>query len=96
MAREAYQEGVEISRSRCSCDTCTADRARARDAAEAAILAADTGSEADMPAYERACKAFDEADDVLALIGRKLFEIEEDCAYEAQRRERADYWRAVL
>ena len=36
-AREAYQEGVEISRSRCSCDTCTADRARARDAAEAAV-----------------------------------------------------------
>ena len=67
-----------------------------RDAAEAAMLAADTGSDADIPAYERACKAFDEADDVLVLIGRKLFEIEEDCAYEAQRRERADYWRGVL
>ena len=52
------------------------DAARTRrDAAEAAMLAADTGSEADWPAFDRAADAFDQADAELFDIVAQLDEM---------------------
>ena len=74
-----------------------AETARARRAAaEAAIELADTGSEADYPAYERACATFDRHDDELALIERRIDELEEEEGWEVRREERRAYWASVL
>lgn len=73
------------------------DAAQARrDAADAAMLAADTGSEVDWPAFDRAAKAFDQADAELAEIADLLDEIEEADAFAEARERRADYRAAVL
>ena len=68
------------------------DECRARlAAAEAAILAADTGSEADWPAYDHASKAFDQAEAELSGILDEIEEMEEGAAFASARQDRADY-----
>lgn len=68
----------------------------ARDAALEAMAAADTGSRMDWPAYDRAAAVFDPLDDELALLDRRIWELEEDAGYAAMREEHRAYWRAVL
>lgn len=67
-----------------------------REAAEAAMLAADTGRPADLGAYERAAEDFDQADDELVLLERRIDELEEEEGWAAQREERRAYWAGAL
>jgi hypothetical protein len=67
-----------------------------RAAAEAAMLAADTGKAADLPTYEQACEDFDLADDELVLLERRIDELEEEQSWAATRAERREFWRAAL
>lgn len=74
-----------------------AERLRAeRDAAEARIIAADTGLPADSPAYDAATEEFDLVDDELVLLDRRIEELEEDAGWDAVREQRRAYWAAVL
>lgn len=67
-----------------------------REAAERAMRAAGAGNKADWPAYDRAAEDFDAADQVLAMIGNRIEELEEDNAFEALAECRRAYWQRVL
>lgn len=73
-------------------DAVSAERA----AAEAAMLAADTGDTTDYPAHEKACEDFDRADDELVLVERRIDELEEEDEWAALREQRREYWQGVL
>ena len=73
------------------------DAARARrDIAEAAMLAADTGDEADWPALEAADTAFHRADRELALLACKIDELEAEAAWDEMRDLRRGFGARVL
>lgn len=67
-----------------------------RAAAEAALIAADTGHAADLPAYEHAVEDFDLADDELVLLERRIDELEEEAGWAAAREERRAFWAGVI
>jgi hypothetical protein len=64
-------------------------------AAEAAVIAADNAREADYAAYEAAEAEFSRADHALALLGRKLDELEQEAGWDELREQRRAYWRRV-
>lgn len=62
-------------------------------AAEAAVIAADNGREADYAAYEAAEAECNRADHALAMLGRKL---EEEAGWDEVREQRRAYWRRAI
>lgn len=65
-------------------------------AAEAAVIAADNGRDADYDAYERAEAEFTRADHAVALLGRRLEELEQEAGWDAIREDRRAYWRRAI
>lgn len=66
------------------------------NAAEDAVVAADTGRQHDYPAYERAEAAFARAEKALGMLSRRREELAEEAGWDEIREQRRDYWARVL